>query len=229
MNCVCCIGLSPNRSNIFYEVKDRTEIQEDLFSFVSELKLKRNETPRAIIYCRSFKMCSDLYAYFHLQLGQQSYFPDSGKPVSENRLFAMFHSLTPQRIKNIVLDGLAIPNGTVRIVFATMALGMGVNLKGVNRIIHYGSPSSLDNYFQECGRGGRTGEEATSVIYWKKVDCPMYSNPKELRQKEVCDVRKYLENNTTCRRQWLLSYFDASISNQCERCCDVCRERQRKD
>jgi superfamily II DNA helicase RecQ len=52
------------------------------------------------------------------------------------------------------------PHGVVRIVFATVALGMGVNMKSVNTTWHYGAPSSLDDYLQESGRGGRSGEQA---------------------------------------------------------------------
>ena len=48
-------------------------------------------------------------------------------------------------------------HGVVRIVFATIALGMGVNLLDVNTVIHYGAPRSIDDYFQESGRGGRSG------------------------------------------------------------------------
>lgn len=33
-------------------------------------------------------------------------------------------------------------------MFATIALGMGVDLQGVNTIIHYGAPSSIEDYFQ---------------------------------------------------------------------------------
>ena len=64
------------------------------------------------------------------------------------------------------------PDGVVRIVFATVALGMGVNLQGVNTIIHYGAPRSIDDYFQESGRGGRTGHYAESIVYWTPSDCP---------------------------------------------------------
>lgn len=49
-------------------------------------------------------------------------------------------------------------DGIVRIVFATVALGMGVNMVVVNTIWHYGAPSSLKNYLQESGRGSCTGE-----------------------------------------------------------------------
>lgn len=37
-------------------------------------------------------------------------------------------------------------------LFATVALGMGVNVVGVNTIWHYGgAPSSLEDYSQESG------------------------------------------------------------------------------
>ena len=47
-------------------------------------------------------------------------------------------------------------------VFATVALGMGINLRDVDTIIHYGGPQSIDDYFQESGRGGRSGQSAVS-------------------------------------------------------------------
>ena len=40
------------------------------------------------------------------------------------------------------------PNGVVKVVFASVAIGMGVNLQEVNIILHYGAPSSIEDYFQ---------------------------------------------------------------------------------
>ena len=42
-------------------------------------------------------------------------------------------------------------HGTVRVVFASVAVGMGIDLHGVNTIIHYGAPSSIEDYFQASG------------------------------------------------------------------------------
>ena len=81
-------------------------------------------------------------------------------------------------------------------LFATVALGMGVNLKGVNTIIHYGAPRSIDDYFQENGRGGRTGHNAESIVYWIPSDCLQRKDPKSMRDHEVNAVRRYLENVT---------------------------------
>ena len=43
----------------------------------------------------------------------------------------MFHSNTPQHNKDVILKSLRDPSGVVRVVFATTALGMGINLQDV--------------------------------------------------------------------------------------------------
>ena len=58
------------------------------------------------------------------------------------------------------MKSLSKPDGVVRVVFATVALGMGVNMRDVNTIIHYGAPQSIEDYYQESGRGGRSGQQA---------------------------------------------------------------------
>jgi len=134
----------------------------------------------------------------------------------------MFHSCTPEHNKDVILKSLLVPDGVVRIVFATIALGMGVNLQDVNNIVHYGAPRSLEDYFQESGRGGRSGGDAVSTIYWKPVDCPLHTEPISLRDHEQIAVRRYVENVTACRRKWLLDYFDVKYDKKDRRCCDNC-------
>lgn len=125
--------------------------------------------------------CADLYAFFHFELGEKAYFPDEAVKISDNRLFGMFHSSTPQHNKEVILQSLTQNDVIVRVVFATVALGMGVNIKDVNLIVHYGAPHSIDNYFQESGRGGRSGDCARSIVFWKPLDCPVKKEPTCLR------------------------------------------------
>ena len=62
---------------------------------------------------------------------------------------------TPQHNKDVILDSLIRrPDGVVRVVLATIALGMGLHLRDVSAIIHYGTPRSLEDYCQESGHGG---------------------------------------------------------------------------
>ena len=171
---------SPDRPNIYYEVHERRDIKSDFEPLVKELLSNSKKAKRVIVYCRSMNMCSDIYIHFLTTLGKQSYYPDGAEQISDNRLFGMFHSDTPTHNKEVILKSMGKEDGVVRFVFATVALGMGVNFKGLNRTIHYAAPTSVEDYFQESGRAGRSGSFAKSTIFWKPVDAPLkkdLSNP----------------------------------------------------
>ena len=72
------------------------EIDADLKTVICSLMEHKNRAPRVIVYCRSLDICADLYAHFHYELGDNSYYPPGSHKISINRLFGMFHANTPQ-------------------------------------------------------------------------------------------------------------------------------------
>ena len=47
----------PERSNIFYEVKCRTSIEEEISDILTDLKANSVNANRVIVYCQSLNMC----------------------------------------------------------------------------------------------------------------------------------------------------------------------------
>lgn len=217
----------PNKPNMYYSVCKHCGDIGDLSGITADLRTHNIETKRVIVYCQSLDMCANLYIHFLMTLGDLSYYPPGVPHISDNRLFGMYHSRTDDHNKEVIMKSFSDPVGTVRVVFARMALGMGIDFSNLTSIIHYGAPRSLEDYFQESGRAGRGGEQCTSLIFWIPSDAPVRRDLKISRNAEVAIVRRYLENTTDCRRRLLLEYFDPALSRQLgppsSPCCDNCQ------
>lgn len=61
-------------------------------------------------------------------------------------------------------------SGEAEVIVATNAFGMGIDKANIRFVYHYDIGESLDSYYQELGRGGRDGEKAEAVLFFRSED-----------------------------------------------------------
>ena len=129
----------------------------------------------------------------------------------------MYHSKTPQGIKDSVLSDLLSDHGNIRLVIATSALGMGVNIPNVKKVIIFGVPESMEAYLQAVGRGGRDGSEVLSIMYYHGYHL-CHCDP---------TMRTFVKNKSSCRRGEILQFFNEKVEEPAilHKCCDVCSQK----
>ena len=67
---------------------------------------------------------------------------------------------------------------------------------GIRRIIHWGLPTTVEEYVQETGHSGRDGESAVALLY-KGVG----------GRKATAKIKACVDNETKCRRRLLFQDF----------------------
>lgn len=55
-------------------------------------------------------------------------------------------------------------NNELRVVVATNAFGMGIDIPDIRSVVHFGISGSMEAYTQETGRAGRDGNESTILL-----------------------------------------------------------------
>ncbi|GHV37288.1 hypothetical protein AGMMS49546_04590 [Spirochaetia bacterium] len=93
--------------------------------------------------------------------------------VNENEI-AIYNGTMNSEDRTAVQSKFA--NSKVRILVCTKAFGMGVDIKNIRGVLHVYPPVTIEEYYQEIGRGGRsakTEKECETLLLWRNSDDKM--------------------------------------------------------
>jgi superfamily II DNA helicase RecQ len=79
-------------------------------------------------------------------MGEKSYFP-SGDKKTENCLYAQFHAPQTHLMEDEIMKQLQGPNEsrTIRVVFATVAIGIGINILDIRHVLRISVPGTIES------------------------------------------------------------------------------------
>lgn len=173
---------SASRTNLHYQVVSK-ESEEEKYQATRDLIEEKN-CP-TIVYvsrtARAYKLAERLNSDGFLSR------PYHGKMESQEKI----------QNQNAFLDG------TVPVMVATSAFGMGVDKKDVGMVIHYDISDSLENYVQEAGRAGRDEHiQAECYVLYSEEDLNKHFallNQTKLSIKEIQQVWRAVKSLTRLR------------------------------
>lgn len=138
-----------------------------------------------------------------------------------------YHAGLGKKVKAEVLNDYL--QGSLNLITATIAFGMGVDRPDVRYVIHESLPANIENYMQETGRLSRDGKLSQAYLLYSPVDVrtqqwmvqQSVKHPERLRINinKIKAFKQFCETNT-CRRKNMLEFFN-QVPDKCGT-CDIC-------
>lgn len=88
----------------------------------------------------------------------------------------------------------------LRVLFATKAFGMGIDIKDIRKTIHYGLPSSMESLYQQIGRAGRDGKKSDCYVYFRvenQADYDYFFSQRNIKIKDIYENQNRLKELAT--------------------------------
>lgn len=204
-----------NRPNLHYEVRPKVKKDQTIRSIVKFISENRGKS--GIIYTLNRKTTEEL-----------------SEILRANGIRAVaYHAGLDGKLRAERQDQFL--NEDMQVIVATIAFGMGIDKPDIRFVIHYNIPKSLENYYQETGRGGRDGMEGRCILYFSHKDVSKlehFMRDKPLSEREVgaqlIDETVAFAETGVCRRKVLMNYFGEEYGDRnCGNCDNCLNPRER--
>lgn len=128
------------RKNLSYQVIHTENIYLQLIS------LLKNTTNAVIVYTKTRRLTKEISNFLIKNNFKSSFYHGGLTTVEKQKALQSWQ------------------NNRTPIMVATNAFGMGIDKENVGLVVHTNIPLSIENYVQECGRAGRNGKYAKTVL-----------------------------------------------------------------
>ena len=183
--------LNPIRDHIQLRFQE-TESGKELRAIIKELKTSLNpDFSRAIIFCTSRKLTEESAREVNSKFKDHETLSDKA---------GFYHAGLDSETREKTFN--RYKEGSLAILFATKAFGMGMDIPNIHHVAHLGPSGSFEDYLQEVGRAGRnekdlkqagfsTENPIQAICYYSKDSFPKYRDwiqKTQISWNDLCNV-----------------------------------------
>lgn len=197
-----------------------------------EVKERGVHSPKTLIFAPSHTIVNELYvsAFNYLSI---NIYNDPTTPSPDTRMITTFQKDTDSEEKDHILKMFKNSDSNIRVVISTTALSMGIDVKGIRRVVLYGLGQGVALAWQEAGRCARDELPGFIVLVPSSVSGKEKDFFDKMRQKKSCMRVMFLEYfvfpGVECTK---LEELKGRVECTCKKihclcpfctCCRVCR------
>ncbi|XP_066592513.1 ATP-dependent DNA helicase Q1-like [Prorops nasuta] len=199
-----------NRPNLYYEVRRKPNDKSACLAMIENLLKNRFAGKSGIIYTTTIKDAETL----------------TSKLRSLDIKVGCYHAMLEASYRTQVYNKWI--TGKYQAVIATIAFGLGIDKPDVRFVIHHCISKSMENFYQESGRAGRDGKQATCLILYKLSDVFRLSTmvfQDKVGLQNLYKMLNYCLDQTSCRRSLIATHFEEKLTpKDCAQMCDHCKK-----
>ncbi|KAJ3225053.1 RNA-dependent ATPase rok1 [Clydaea vesicula] len=168
------IGVSNSATEIINQKLLFVGQEEGKLIAIRQLLQEGGMKPPVLIFCQSIDRAKQL---FH-------------ELIYDNINVDVIHSERTKTQRDAIVQNFRV--GKIWILISTELIARGIDFKGVNLVINYDFPQSVQSYIHRIGRTGRAGRPGEALTYFTKDDAPYLKSIVNVMRQSGCEVPEWM-------------------------------------